>query len=57
MLANDRLLDIETKFAAVVQRIVLLEAENETLRVILFLKNGTNLTRIIHSLYFLIFQR
>lgn len=43
MLANDRLLDIETKFAAVVQRIVLLEAEDETLRVILFLKDGTNL--------------
>ena len=43
MLANERLLEIEIKFAAVVQRIVLLEAEDETLRVILFLKDGTNL--------------
>jgi len=43
MLANERLLDIEIKFAAIVQRIVLLEAEVETLRVILFLKDGTNL--------------
>ncbi len=43
MLASDRLLEIEEKFAADVQRIVPVEMDDETLRVILYLKDGTNL--------------
>ena len=43
MLANERLIEIELKFEAIVQRFVFLEAEEETLRVILYLKDGTNI--------------
>ena len=43
MLANERLLDIEAKFAEIVEKVVLLEAEGETLKTILFLKDNSNL--------------
>ncbi len=43
MLADDRLLEIESRFGAAVQRIVSLELDGETLRLILYLKDGTNL--------------
>jgi hypothetical protein len=43
MLATERLLDIETKFSKSVERIVPLELDDETLRVGLYLKDGTNL--------------
>jgi hypothetical protein len=43
MLASERLLEIEEKFAATVERIVSLELDEETLRIILYLKDGTNL--------------
>ncbi|MBL7105875.1 MAG: hypothetical protein ISS18_16240 [Bacteroidales bacterium] len=36
-------MDIETKFVSIVQRIIFLEAEDEALRIILYLKDGTNL--------------
>lgn len=48
MLATERLLEIETKFGAVVQRIVPLELDGETLRLILYLKDSTNL-RVIEQ--------
>jgi hypothetical protein len=43
MLASERLLEIEEKFQATVERIVPVELDEETLRVILYLKDGTNL--------------
>ncbi len=43
MLATDRLLEIETKYTSILKRIIFLEAEEQTLRVILFLQDGTNL--------------
>ena len=43
MLASERLLEIEGKFADDVQRIVPIELDVETLRIILYLKDGTNL--------------
>ena len=43
MLASERLLEIEEKFEATVERIVPVELDEETLRVILYLKDGTNL--------------
>ena len=43
MLATERLLEIEEKFSEVVERIVLVEIDEETLRVILYLKDGSNL--------------
>jgi hypothetical protein len=43
VLATERLLEIEEKFSEVVERIVLIEIDEETLRVILYLKDGTNL--------------
>ena len=43
MLASERLLEIEEKFADDVQRIVPVEMDGETLRIILYLKDGTNL--------------
>lgn len=43
MLAAERLLEIEAKFATYVKRIVSIELDEETLRVVLFLKDGTNL--------------
>lgn len=43
MLATERLLEIREKFGALVQRIVPLELDDETLRLILYLKDGTNL--------------
>ena len=43
MLASERLLEIEEKFEAKVERIVPVELDEETLRVILYLKDGTNL--------------
>jgi hypothetical protein len=43
MLASERLLEIEEKFGENVERIVPLELDGETLRVVLHLKDGTNL--------------
>lgn len=43
MLAIDRLLEIEQTYAAKVLRIVALELDNETLRLVIYLKDGTNL--------------
>ena len=43
MLAYDRLLEIEGKSNAIVERIVSVELDGETLRLILHLKDGTNL--------------
>ena len=43
MLASERLLEIEEKFEAKVERIVPVELDEETLRVILYLKDGANL--------------
>jgi len=43
VLASKRLLEIEEKFEAKVERIVPVELDEETLRVILYLKDGTNL--------------
>ena len=43
MLASERLLEIEEKFEAKVERIVPVELDEEALRVILYLKDGTNL--------------
>jgi len=43
MLASERLLEIEEKFEATAERIVPVELDEETLRVILYLKDGTNL--------------
>jgi len=43
MLAPERLLEIEEKFGTKVDRIVPVEFDEETLRVILYLKDGTNL--------------
>jgi hypothetical protein len=43
VLATERLLEIEEKFSEVVERIVLIEIDEETLRVILYLKDGANL--------------
>ena len=43
MWATDRLLEIEEMFREEIQRIVPLELDDETLRIILHLKDGTNL--------------
>lgn len=43
MLASERLLEIEEKFEEDVERIVPVELDGETLRVVLYLKDGTNL--------------
>ena len=43
MLTFERLLEIEDKFEATAERIVPVELDEETLRVILYLKDGTNL--------------
>ena len=43
MSATERLLQIEEAFAAQVDRIVVLELDDETLRLILYLNDGTNL--------------
>ena len=43
MLATERLLEIEEALGEKVQTIVLLELDGETLRLILYLKDGTNL--------------
>ena len=43
MLATERLLEIETNFGESVERIVPVELDGETLRLILHLKDGTNL--------------
>ena len=43
MLASERLLEIEERFYATVERIVTVEFDEETLRVVLHLKDGTNL--------------
>lgn len=42
MLAAERLLEIEEAFGERVRRIVVLELDGETLRLILYLKDGTN---------------
>ncbi|MDY7077879.1 MAG: DUF6516 family protein [Chloroflexota bacterium] len=43
MLATERLLEIEEEYGEKVQSIVPLELDGETLRLILYLKDGTNL--------------
>ena len=43
MLATDRLLDIRERFGARVRRLVPIELDGETLRLILYLEDGTNL--------------
>lgn len=43
MLATERLLEIEQTFAGQISRLVVLELDGETLRLILYLKNGSNL--------------
>lgn len=43
MLATDRLAEIEAKFSEIVQDIRLLELDGETLRLILYLKDDSNL--------------
>ena len=43
MQATIRLLEIEEKFERIVQRIVPIELDDETLRLILYLKDGSNL--------------
>jgi hypothetical protein len=43
MLATERLLEIEEKWAEKVHRIVVLEIDGETLQLIIYLKDGTNL--------------
>ena len=43
MRATERLLQIEQQFGAVVQRLVPAELDGETLRLILYLKDNTNL--------------
>ena len=43
MLATERLLEIEREFGTLAQRIVPLELDGQVLRLILYLKDGTNL--------------
>ena len=43
MLATERLLEIETNFSELVERIVPGELDGETLRLVLYLKDGANL--------------
>jgi hypothetical protein len=43
MLATDRLLEIEQAYAAKVSRIVTLELDDQTLGLVIYLKDGTNL--------------
>lgn len=43
MLATERLIEIETNFSESVERIVPVELDGETLQLILYLKDGTNL--------------
>lgn len=43
MLATERLLEIREQFATVIQRLVSVELDGETLRLILCLEDGTNL--------------
>ncbi|HXG22438.1 MAG TPA: DUF6516 family protein [Methylomirabilota bacterium] len=43
MLATERLLEIEQRFDTAITRIVPLELDGQTLRLILYLKDGTNL--------------
>jgi len=43
MLATERLLEIEEAYGEKIQSAVLLELDGETLRLILYLKDGTNL--------------
>lgn len=43
VLATERLLEIREQFATVIQRLVPVELDGETLRLILYLEDGTNL--------------
>ena len=43
MMASERLLEIEEKYGTVVARIVPVELDGEMLRIILYLKDGSNL--------------
>ena len=43
MMATDRLLEIEEKYGSVVERIVPVELDGEMLRVVLYLKDSSNL--------------
>jgi len=42
VLATERLLDIRERFGSRVQRLVPLELDGETLRLVLYLEDGTN---------------
>jgi hypothetical protein len=46
MLATERLLEIEERFGAATERIVPLELDGQTLRLVLYLPDGTNLRLI-----------
>ena len=43
MLATERLLEIEFEFGSSTQRIICLELDDESIRLVLFMKDGTNL--------------
>ena len=43
MLATERLLEIECEFGSSVQRVVCLELDDESIRLVLLMKDGTNL--------------
>ena len=43
MLATERLLEIESEFGSSVQRIICIELDDESIRLVLDLKDGTNL--------------
>ena len=43
MLATQRLLEIESEFGSSVQRIVCVELDDESIRLVLLMKDGTNL--------------
>ena len=48
MLAAERLLQIEEQFASHAVRIVVVDLDGETLRLVIYLKDGTNL-RVIEQ--------
>lgn len=55
-LASDRLIEIERSFGGQVQGIILLELDGETLRLVLYLKDGTNL-RVTEQWYGVTLER
>ena len=42
-MATERLLEIESEFGSSVQRIICIELDDESIRLVLFFKDGTNL--------------